>query len=151
MAFLSLEDSTKEQFMFLNCPGGGVMAWFCIYDMMQAVKPDINTLNIGLAASMGSFLLAGGTITKRMAFPHARVMMHQPSTSFLLDSESTRDFYMEIDELAQYRDELIQIDVQRTGMPFWVIIDDLERDAFMSATEAQAHGIIDLIAVSYLI
>nr|QXV93287.1 clp protease proteolytic subunit [Anthoshorea henryana] len=146
MVFLSLEDHTKEQYLFLNCPGGGVIPGISIYDAIQFVTPDVNTIDIGVAASMGSFLLVGGTITKRMAFPHARVMIHQPSTSFIPDSHQTKEFLLEVGELAKFREAILEVYVQRTGKPSWVIARDLERDIFMSATEAKDYGIIDLIA-----
>nr|YP_010207513.1 clp protease proteolytic subunit [Dipterocarpus alatus]UAY85770.1 clp protease proteolytic subunit [Dipterocarpus alatus] len=147
MVFLTLEDSTKDQYLFLNCPGGGVIPGIGIYDAIQFVPPDVHTIDVGLAASMGSFLLVGGTITKRMAFPHARVMLHEPSTSFIPDSQQTREFFVEVDELAKFREAIIEVYVQRTGNPFWVIAWDMERDVFMSATEAKAYGIVDLVAV----
>nr|YP_010531548.1 ATP-dependent Clp protease proteolytic subunit [Dipterocarpus retusus]QOY45571.1 ATP-dependent Clp protease proteolytic subunit [Hopea hainanensis]QXV92954.1 clp protease proteolytic subunit [Dipterocarpus gracilis]UXX17807.1 ATP-dependent Clp protease proteolytic subunit [Dipterocarpus retusus] len=147
MVFLNLEDPTKDQYLFLNCPGGGVIPGVGIYDAIQYVTPDVHTINVGLAASMGSFLLVGGTITKRMAFPHARVMMHEPSTSFIPDSQQTREFLLEVGELAKFREAIIEVYVQRTGNPAWVITRDLERDVFMSATEAKAYGIVDLVGV----
>ncbi|GLU15627.1 hypothetical protein SLE2022_321000 [Rubroshorea leprosula] len=147
MVFLALEDPTKDQYFFLNCPGGGVIPGISIYDTIQFVTPDVHTIDIGLAASMGSFLLVGGTITKRMAYPHARVMIHQLSTSFIPDSHQTKEFFIEVNELAKFREAIVEVYVQRTGKPAWVISQDLERDIFMSATEAQDYGIIDLIAV----
>nr|AXR86851.1 clp protease proteolytic subunit [Parashorea macrophylla] len=146
MVFLALEDHTKDQYFFLNCPGGGVIPGISIYDTMQFVTPDVHTIDVGLAASMGSFLLVGGTITKRMAYPHARVMIHQPSTSFIPDSHQTREFFLEMNELSKFRDAIIEIYVQRTGQPDWVISQDLERDIFMSPSQALEYGIIDLIA-----
>ncbi|GLU24560.1 hypothetical protein SLE2022_404810 [Rubroshorea leprosula] len=146
MVFLALEDPTKDQYFFLNCPGGGVIPGISIYDTIQFVTPDVHTIDVGLAASMGSFLLVGGTITKRMAYPHARVMLHQPSTSFIPDSNQTKEFFIEMNELAKFRDAIVEVYVQRTGKPAWVISQDLERDIYMSATEAQEYGIIDLIA-----
>nr|QXV93369.1 clp protease proteolytic subunit [Anthoshorea roxburghii] len=146
MVFLALEDYTKEQYLFLNCPGGGVIPGISIYDAIQFVTPDVNTIDIGVAASMGSFILAGGTITKRMAFPHARVMIHQPSTSFIPDSQQAREFILEVRELSKFRDAIIEAYSQRTGKPSWVIAQDLERDIFLSATEAKDYGIIDLLA-----
>nr|YP_009558471.1 clp protease proteolytic subunit [Doona zeylanica]AZZ06571.1 clp protease proteolytic subunit [Doona zeylanica] len=146
MVFLTLEDPTKDQYFFLNCPGGGVIPGISIYDTIQFVGADVHTIDIGLAASMGSFILVGGTITKRMAYPHARVMIHQPSTSFIPDSHKTGEFMMEVGELVKYREAIIEAYVQRTGQPYWVISRDLERDIFMSATEAKDYGIIDLIA-----
>nr|YP_010451611.1 ATP-dependent Clp protease proteolytic subunit 1 [Dipterocarpus hasseltii]UTV01594.1 ATP-dependent Clp protease proteolytic subunit 1 [Dipterocarpus hasseltii] len=150
MVFLNLEDPTKDQYLFLNCPGGGVIPGVGVYDAIQYVTPDVHTIDVGLAASMGSFLLVGGTITKRMAFPHARVMMHEPSTSFIPDSQQTREFFLEVGELAKFREAIIEVYVQRTGNPSWVITRDMERDVFMSATEAKAYGIVDLVGVQMI-
>ncbi|KAK7236685.1 hypothetical protein RIF29_45399 [Crotalaria pallida] len=100
---------------------------------------------MGLAASMGSFILAGGEITKRLAFPHAWVMVHQPASSFY--EAQTGEFILEAEELLKLRETITRVYVQRTGKPFWLVSEDMERDVFMSAAEAQAHGIVDLVAV----
>nr|YP_010290799.1 clp protease proteolytic subunit [Eriocaulon cinereum]YP_010473702.1 clp protease proteolytic subunit [Eriocaulon sp. LE23]ULQ65531.1 clp protease proteolytic subunit [Eriocaulon cinereum]UVH67405.1 clp protease proteolytic subunit [Eriocaulon cinereum]UVH67490.1 clp protease proteolytic subunit [Eriocaulon sp. LE23] len=144
MVYLSLEDETKDLYLFINSPGGWVIPGLAVYDTMQFVPPDVHTICIGLAASMGSFVLVGGEITKRLAFPHARVMIHQPASSFY--EAQTGDFFLEAEELLKLRETLTKIYVQRTGKPLWVISEDMERDIFMSATEAQAHGIVDLVA-----
>ncbi|KAG4109460.1 hypothetical protein ERO13_1Z050580v2 [Gossypium hirsutum] len=123
MVYLSIENDTKDLYLFINSPGGWVIPGVAIYDTMQFVQPDVHTICMGLAASMGSFLLAGGEITKRLAFPHAR------------------------EELLKLRESLTRVYVQRTGKPLWVVSEDMERDVFMSTTEAQAHGIVDLVAV----
>nr|QWV60864.1 clp protease proteolytic subunit [Cucurbita ficifolia]UDU84580.1 ATP-dependent Clp protease proteolytic subunit [Cucurbita ficifolia] len=146
MIYLSIEDETKDQYLFINSPGGGIIAGLAIYDTMQFVKPDIHTICIGLAASMGSCLLVGGEITKRLAFPHARrVMIHQPASSFY--EGQTEELILEAKELLRLREIVTKLYVERTGKPVWVVSEDLERDAFMSATEAQAHGIVDVVAV----
>nr|YP_010560966.1 ATP-dependent Clp protease proteolytic subunit [Frangula alnus]YP_010561050.1 ATP-dependent Clp protease proteolytic subunit [Rhamnus cathartica]YP_010945257.1 clp protease proteolytic subunit [Rhamnus leptacantha]BCX55687.1 clpP1 [Rhamnus crenata]UIS24204.1 ATP-dependent Clp protease proteolytic subunit [Frangula alnus]UYW36237.1 ATP-dependent Clp protease proteolytic subunit [Frangula alnus]UYW36321.1 ATP-dependent Clp protease proteolytic subunit [Rhamnus cathartica]WME17627.1 clp prot len=145
MVYLSIEDETKDLYFFINSPGGWVIPGVAIYDTMQFVRPDIQTVCMGLAASMGSFILVGGTITKRLAFPHARVMIHQPATSYY--EAQTAEFILEAEELLKMRETITRVYAQRTGKPFWVVSDDLERDIFMSAPEAQAHGIIDLVAV----
>nr|YP_009722709.1 clpP-like protease [Changnienia amoena]QGN74460.1 clpP-like protease [Changnienia amoena]QKV47552.1 clp protease proteolytic subunit [Changnienia amoena] len=145
MIYLSIEDKTKNFYLFINSPGGWVVPGVAIYDTMQFVSPDIHTICMGLAASMGSFLLVAGTITKRLAFPHARVMIHQPASSFY--EAQAGEFILEAEELLKLREILTKVYVQRTGKPLWVISEDMERDVFMSATEAQAHGIIDLVAV----
>nr|YP_009765274.1 clp protease proteolytic subunit [Lysiloma watsonii]QIS95551.1 clp protease proteolytic subunit [Lysiloma watsonii] len=145
MVFLSLEDPTQELYLFINCPGGWIMPGIAVFDAMGSVGPDVNTVCIGLAASMGSFILTGGTITKRLAFPHARVMMHQPLCDFY-DKGRSGEFIGESDELMSLRDSVIKGYVQKTGKPAWLISYDLERDAFLSAEEAQAHGIVDLVA-----
>nr|YP_009431414.1 clp protease proteolytic subunit [Anthericum ramosum]ASW26849.1 clp protease proteolytic subunit [Anthericum ramosum] len=145
MVFLSIEDDTKDLYLFINSPGGWVIPGMGIYDTMQLVTPDVHTICMGLAASMGSVILVGGEITKRLALPHARVMIHQPASSFY--EAPAGEFLLEAEELLNLRETLTKVYVQRTGTPLWVISEDMERDLFMSATEAQAHGIVDLVAV----
>nr|YP_010468195.1 ATP-dependent Clp protease proteolytic subunit 1 [Urtica membranacea]UVF31136.1 ATP-dependent Clp protease proteolytic subunit 1 [Urtica membranacea] len=145
MVYLSIEDDTKDLYLFINSPGGWVIPGLGIYDTMQFVQPDVQTICIGLAASMGSFILVGGEITKRLAFPHARVMIHQPSSSFY--QASTGDFILEAEELLTLRETLTKVYVQRTGKSLWIVSEDMERDVFMSAIEAQTHGLVDLVAV----
>nr|YP_010600469.1 clp protease proteolytic subunit [Pilea sinocrassifolia]WAL06566.1 clp protease proteolytic subunit [Pilea sinocrassifolia]WAL06652.1 clp protease proteolytic subunit [Pilea sinocrassifolia] len=145
MVYLSVEDDTKDLYLFINSPGGSVIPGLAVYDTMQFVQPDIQTICVGLAASMGSFLLVGGEITKRIAFPHARVMIHQPSSSFY--KTTLGNFILEVEELLKMRETLTKVYAQRTGKSLWVVSEDMERDAFMSATEAQAYGLIDLVAV----
>nr|QSX28094.1 ClpP [Brachystegia kennedyi] len=136
MVYLSIEDDNKDLFLFINSPGGWVIPGIGIYDTMQFVQPDVQTVCMGLAASMGSFILAGGEITKRLAFPHASFYEAQ-----------TGEFILEAEELLKLRETLTRVYVQRTGKPFWVVSEDMERDVFMSAAEAQTHGIVDLVAV----
>nr|UFI48765.1 ATP-dependent Clp protease proteolytic subunit [Tetrastigma hemsleyanum] len=136
MIYLSIEDENKDLYFFINSPGGWVLPGIAIYDTMQFVPPDIHTICLGLAASMGSFILVGGTITKRLAFPHAGFYEAQAG-----------EFVMEAEELLKLREIITKVYVQRTGKPLWVVSEDLERDVFMSATEAQTHGIVDLVAV----
>ncbi|KAK8370795.1 hypothetical protein V6Z11_A01G199000 [Gossypium hirsutum] len=100
---------------------------------------------MGLATSMGSFLLAGGEIIKHLAFPHARILIHQFASSFY--KAQTGEFILETEELLKLRESLTRVYVQRTGKPLWLVFEDMERDVFMSATEAQAHGIVDLVTV----
>lgn len=145
MVYLSLEDDTKDLYLFINSPGGWVIPGLGIYDTMQFVKPNVQTICMGLAASMGSFILVGGEITKRLAFPHARVMIHQPASSFY--EAQTGEFILEAEELLKLRETLTRVYAQRTGKSLWVIFEDMERDVFMSATEAQAYGLVDLVAV----
>nr|YP_009486487.1 clp protease proteolytic subunit [Bauhinia brachycarpa]YP_010286638.1 clp protease proteolytic subunit [Bauhinia purpurea]QKV48517.1 clp protease proteolytic subunit [Bauhinia blakeana]QRN71829.1 clp protease proteolytic subunit [Bauhinia variegata var. variegata]AWB12710.1 clp protease proteolytic subunit [Bauhinia brachycarpa]UKT60560.1 clp protease proteolytic subunit [Bauhinia purpurea]USG48261.1 clp protease proteolytic subunit [Bauhinia purpurea] len=145
MVYLSIEDNTKDLYLFLNSPGGWVIPGIAIFDTMQFVQPDVHTVCMGLAASMGSFILVGGEITKRLAFPHARVMIHQPASSFY-DTQAG-EFILEAGELLKLRENITKVYAQRTGKPLWVISEDLERDVFMSASEAQAHGIVDLVGV----
>nr|YP_010636049.1 clp protease proteolytic subunit [Boeica ferruginea]WBQ48518.1 clp protease proteolytic subunit [Boeica ferruginea] len=145
MVYLSIEDDTKDLYLFINSPGGWVIAGLAIYDTMQFVRPEVHTVCMGLAASMGSFLLAAGELTKRLAFPHAWVMIHQPAASFY--EAQTGEFLLEAEELLKIRETITRVYAQRTGKPLWVVSEDLERDVFMSATEAQAYGIVDLVAV----
>nr|WNE39495.1 Clp protease proteolytic subunit [Amorphophallus konjac] len=145
MVYLSIEDKTRDLFLFINSPGGWVIPGIAIYDTMQFVPPDVHTICMGLAASMGSFILVGGEITKRLAFPHAWVMIHQPASSFY--DGRTGEFILEVEELLTLRETLTKVYVQRTSNPLWVVSEDMERDVFMSATEAQAYGIIDLVGV----
>nr|YP_009914842.1 ClpP [Chuquiraga oblongifolia]YP_009914928.1 ClpP [Chuquiraga oppositifolia]YP_009945532.1 ClpP [Chuquiraga rotundifolia]QLF67553.1 ClpP [Chuquiraga oblongifolia]QLF67677.1 ClpP [Chuquiraga oppositifolia]QOE56083.1 ClpP [Chuquiraga rotundifolia] len=146
MLFLTMENDTEEVYLFINSPGGGVRSGMGIYDTMQFVQPEVRTVCLGLAASMGSLLLVGGEITKRLAFPHAWVMIHQPAGYF--SEAQTAEFILEAEELLKIRETLTRVYVQRTGKPIWVVSEDMERDTFMSATEAQAYGIVDLVAVA---
>nr|YP_009700205.1 ClpP [Justicia flava]QEP94756.1 ClpP [Justicia flava] len=146
MVYFSLEDAAKDFYLFINSPGGWVISGLAIYDTMQFVRPEVHTICMGLAASMGSFLLVGGAITKRLAFPHARrVMIHQPASSFY--EAQTGEFILEAEELLKLRETITDVYVQRTGKPLWVVSEDMERDVFMSATEARAYGIVDFVAV----
>nr|QGU84180.1 clp protease proteolytic subunit [Abatia parviflora] len=146
MVYLSTESEIKDLYLFINSPGGWVIPGIAIYDTMQFVRPDVQTVCMGLAASMGSFILVGGKITKRLAFPHARVMIHQPIASFY--EAQIGEFVLEAEELLKLREILTRVYAQRTGKPLWVVSEDMERDVFMSATEAQVHGIVDIVAVA---
>nr|QYJ08834.1 ATP-dependent Clp protease proteolytic subunit [Archidendron clypearia] len=145
MVYLTLEDSTKDLYLFINSPGGWIVSGIALYDMMQAVQPDVQTVCIGLAASMASFILTGGEITKRIALPHA-VMMHQPIADLRAKTKAG-EYIMEMDEVMSIYNSIVNTYVQRTGKPSWVLYKDLERDIFMSAEEAQAHGIVDLVGI----
>nr|UBX38490.1 ATP-dependent Clp protease proteolytic subunit [Cycas taiwaniana] len=143
MMYLNGEDENKDIYPYINSPGGAVIPGISIYDAMQFVVPDVHTICMGLAASMGSSVLTGGEITKRIALPH--VMIHQPASSYY-DGQAG-ECIMEAEEVLKLRDSITNVYVQRTGKPLWVISGDMERDVFMSATEAQAYGIVDLVAV----
>nr|YP_009713667.1 clp protease proteolytic subunit [Gentiana tongolensis]YP_010033004.1 clp protease proteolytic subunit [Gentiana atropurpurea]QGI24334.1 clp protease proteolytic subunit [Gentiana tongolensis]QOW38738.1 clp protease proteolytic subunit [Gentiana atropurpurea] len=145
MIYLSIEDDNKNLYLFINSPGGWVIPGIAIYDTMQFVRPDVHTICMGLAASMGSFILVGGEITKRLAFPHARVMIHQPASSFY--EAATGEVILEAEELLKLRETITRVYGQKTGKSLWVVSEDMERDVFMSATEAQAYGIVDLVAI----
>ncbi|YP_002149757.1 ATP-dependent Clp protease proteolytic subunit (chloroplast) [Cicer arietinum] len=146
MVYLSLEDKNKDLYLFINSPGGEVISGMAIFDTMQFVEAEVQTVCVGLAASMGSLILVGGEITKRLAFPHARVMIHQPATSFY--EGQTVECMLEANELLQMRRNITNIYAQRTGKPSWQISKDMERDLFMSAEEAQAYGLVDMVADS---
>nr|YP_009765016.1 clp protease proteolytic subunit [Inga edulis]QIS95293.1 clp protease proteolytic subunit [Inga edulis] len=146
MTYLHLEDPTEDIYLFINSPGGWILPGLALHDMMQVVKADVQTICIGIAASMGSFILTAGEITKRTAFPHARVMMHQPMAD-LIEKSAMGEYVLELSEVGYIRNSIINIYVQRTGQPGWIIAEDLDRDIFMSAEEAQTHGIVDLIGM----
>nr|YP_009457886.1 clp protease proteolytic subunit [Durio zibethinus]AUN44901.1 clp protease proteolytic subunit [Durio zibethinus] len=143
MIYLSIESNSRDLFFFINSPGGGIVSGLSLFDTMQAVEPDVHTLAMGLTASIAAFLLVGGEITKRRAFPHARrVMIHQPIS--MLKDDGFKDWVMETDEVMKMQEDIIEAYVQRTGQPRWVINKDMERDNFMSAKEAKDHGIVDI-------
>nr|UZA61589.1 clp protease proteolytic subunit [Medicago sativa] len=144
MVYLSLEDKNKDLYLFINSPGGEVISGMAIFDIMQLVEAEVHTVCVGLAASMGSLLLVGGEFTKRLAFPHAWVMIHQPATS--LYEGQAGECMLEANELLKMRKTMTNIYAQRTGKASWQIYKDMERDLFMSAEEAQAHGIVDTVA-----
>nr|CUR04552.1 clpP1 [Acacia merrallii]CUR04643.1 clpP1 [Acacia merrallii] len=146
ITYLTIEDSTKGMDFFINSPGGSLVSGVAIYDLMQVVEPEIQTICIGLAASMASFLLLGGEITKRIAFPHARVMMHQPIAD-LCPKIKAGESLTELNEVIIMYHSVVNTYIQRTGKPSWVVYKDISRDIFMSAEEAQAHGIVDLVGI----
>nr|CUR02736.1 clpP1 [Acacia fragilis] len=148
MLYLTIEDSRRGMDFFINSPGGSIVCGMGIFDMMQAVEPDIQTVCLGLAASMSSFLLHGGEITKRIAFPHARVMMHQPIAD-LHPKTRSGEYILEMSEVIIMYYTVIKIYAQRTGKSPWVVQEDISRDIFMSAEEAQAHGIVDHVGIPY--
>ncbi|CAN6928413.1 unnamed protein product [Brassica oleracea] len=139
MLYLSIEKGTKDLCLFINSPGGWVISRMAIYDTMQFVRPDVQTICMGLAASIASFIL------KKLFYYIIRVMIHQPASSFY--EAQTGEVILEAEELLKLRETITRVYVQRTGKPIWVVSEDMERDVFMSETEAQAHGIVDLVAV----
>nr|AKZ21848.1 ATP-dependent Clp protease proteolytic subunit [Evolvulus nuttallianus] len=143
LVFLSMENSNPDIYILINSPGGGVLPGLCIYDTMQMVLPDVATICIGIAASMASLILAGGEVTKRMAFPHARVMIHQPMSSFF--EAQAREFVLETNEVLTMRYDITKAYAKRTGLSSRVINKDIERDYFLSARRAKDFGLIDLI------
>ena len=142
LLFLEAEDPKKEIFLYINSPGGLVTAGLGIYDTMQYVKPDISTLCIGQAASMGSFLLAAGTKGKRFSLPNSRIMVHQPSAGF--QGQAT-DIEIHANEVLSLKKRLNEIYAKHTGKSVDEIKSALERDNFMTAEFAKTFGLIDQV------
>ena len=140
LLFLEAEDPKKEIYLYINSPGGLVTAGLGIYDTMQYVKPDISTLCIGQAASMGSFLLAAGTKGKRFSLPNSRVMVHQPSAGF---QGQVTDIEIHANEVSSLKKRLNEIYSKHTGKTVDEVKSALERDNFMTAEVAKAFGLID--------
>ncbi|MGH1358390.1 MAG: ATP-dependent Clp endopeptidase proteolytic subunit ClpP [Burkholderiaceae bacterium] len=142
LLFLESENPDKDISLYINSPGGSVSAGLSIYDTMKFIKPDVSTLCMGLAASMGSFLLAAGAKEKRFALPNARIMIHQPSGGA---QGQASDIEIHAKEILYTRDRLNKILVESTGQPLETIEKDTDRDNFMSAEEATQYGIIDRV------
>lgn len=142
LLFLEAEDPGKDIHLYINSPGGSVTAGMAIYDTMQYIKCDVSTICIGMAASMGAFLLAGGTKGKRFALPNAEVMIHQPSGG--AQGQAT-DIKIVADHISKTKSKLNEILAANTGQPLSVIEVDTERDNYMSAEEAVQYGLIDKV------
>jgi ATP-dependent Clp protease protease subunit len=142
MLYLDAEDSNKPIYLYINSPGGSVTAGMAIYDTMQYIKADVVTICVGLAASMGAFLLAAGSPGKRLALPHARIMIHQPLGG--ARGQAT-DIEIEAREILRIRSLLNDILVSRTGQTLAKIQKDTDRDYFLSAQEAKDYGLIDQV------
>ena len=140
LLFLESEDPGKDIHLYINSPGGMVTAGLAIYDTMQYIKCDVSTICIGMAASMGAFLLAGGAKGKRLALPNAEIMIHQPSGG--AQGQAT-EIQIAADHILKTRQKLNQILAENTGQPLEVISRDTDRDNFMSAEEAKEYGLID--------
>jgi ATP-dependent Clp protease protease subunit len=143
--FLESEDPDKDISLYINSPGGSVSAGLAIYDTMQYVKPQVSTICLGLAASMGAFLLAGGTKGKRFALPNARVMIHQPSGG--AGGQAT-DIEIQAKEIVKSKKRLNELLAGNTGQPFEKVELDADRDYWMSGVEAKAYGLIDEVIAS---
>ena len=144
LLFLAAEDPAKDVYLYINSPGGSVTAGLAIYDTMQYVKPDVATICIGQASSMGALLLAAGAKGKRFALPHSRVMIHQPMGG--AQGQAT-DIEIQTREILVIREKLNQILARHTGQPLDRIVKDTDRNFFMSAEEAREYGLIDEIMV----
>ena len=142
MLYLDSEDPGKDIYLYINSPGGMVTSGMAIYDTMQHIKSDVVTICVGLAASMGSFLLAAGTKGKRMALPHSRIMIHQPSGG---TRGQATDIEIEAREILRIRHQLNNIYADRTGQPLAKIEKDMDRDFFMSSEESKEYGLIDRV------
>ena len=142
LLFLAAEDPDKDINLYINSPGGSVTAGMAIYDTMQYIKPDVSTICIGMAASMGAFLLAGGAKGKRYALPNAEVMIHQPSGG--ARGQAT-DIRIHAENILRTKAKLNQILAENTGKPVEEVERDTERDNFMSAEEAKAYGLIEAV------
>ena len=142
MLFLESENPDKDIFLYINSPGGSVSAGLSIFDTMNFIKPDVSTMCLGMAASMGAFLLAAGAKGKRLALPNSRIMIHQPSGG--TQGQAT-DIEIQAREILKLRESLNGILAERTGQLLEKIRTDSERDYFMSAAEAAAYGLIDQV------
>ena len=142
MLFLESENPDKDIFLYINSPGGSVSAGLSIYDTMNFIKPDVSTLCMGMAASMGSFLLMAGAKGKRIALPNSKIMIHQPSGG--AQGQAT-DIEITAREILKTREQLNRIYAERTGQSLDKIAADMERDFYMSPEEAKTYGLIDQV------
>lgn len=142
LLYLDSDDQSKDIYIYINSPGGSVTAGLAIYDTMQHVKSNVVTICVGLAASMGSFLLGAGTKGKRLALPHSRIMIHQPSGG---TRGQATDIDIEAKEILRIRRQLNDIYVKMTGQTLEKIEKDMDRDFFMSAEQAKEYGLIDKV------
>jgi len=143
LLFLEAEDPDKDIFLYINSPGGSVYDGFGIFDTMQHVKPDVHTVCVGLAASMGAFLLCAGTKGKRLALPHSRIMIHQPLGGTAQRQAS--DIEIEAREILRIKEMLNKSMAEMTGQTYEKIEKDTDRDYFLSAEEAKKYGLIDRV------
>jgi ATP-dependent Clp protease, protease subunit len=142
MLFLEAEDPEKDIFLYINSPGGSITSGMAIYDTIQYIRPDVTTICMGLAASMGAFLLAAGTKGKRYCLPNGEIMIHQPWGG--TQGQAT-DIQIHAERLIRIKRRLNEILSERTGQPLEVVEKDADRDKFMTAAEAKEYGIVDLI------
>ena len=144
LLFLESEDPDKDINLYINSPGGSVTAGMAIYDTMQYVKCDVSTMCMGMAASMGAFLLSGGTKGKRLALPNAEIMIHQPSGG--AQGQAT-EIQIVADQIAKTKKKLNEILSANTGQPLEIVEKDTDRDNYMTAEEAKAYGLIDGVVI----
>ncbi len=143
LLFLESQDKEKDIKIYINSPGGSVTAGLAIYDTIQHIGPDVSTICVGMAASMGAVLLAAGVKGKRFALPNSEIMIHQVLGSGI--SGQATDIKIHADRILQMKDSLNQILADHTGQPFKKVAEDTERDRFMSALEAQKYGLVDKV------
>ncbi len=142
MLYLDSEDNTKPISLYINSPGGSVTSGFAMFDTMRHIKSEVSTINVGLAASMGSFLLMGGTKGKRLALPHSRTMIHQPSGGA---QGQASDIKVEAEQILSIRERVVNYYSQLSGQPREKVRMDIDRDNFMSAEETLKYGLIDRV------
>lgn len=145
MLFLNAEEKQKGLYMYINSPGGSVNCGIAVYDTMNYVQSEVTTICIGTAASMASFILAGGQIGQRIALPHSRIMIHQPEGG---SQGQASEILYECEEVLRLRDQVGRIYAQRTNQPLSQISVDMDRDRFLSAKEAKEYGLVDQVAVT---
>lgn len=140
MLFLEAENPEKDIYLYINSPGGSVTAGMAIYDTMKFIKPDVATVCVGQAASMGAFLLSGGAKGKRYCLPNSRVMIHQPLGGF---QGQASDFEIHAKEILSIKEKLNRLIAEHTGQTYEKVANDTDRDNFLSATEAMEYGLVD--------
>lgn len=146
LLFLEAEDPEKDIYLYINSPGGVITSGMSIYDTMNYIKPDVSTICIGQAASMGAFLLSSGTKGKRYSLPHSRIMIHQPLGG--AQGQAT-DIQIQAKEIQRMKDMLNKMIAEQTGQPLEVIEKDTDRDNFMSSDEAKNYGLIDKVIANH--
>ena len=147
MVFLSIQEPDKDIFFYINSPGGSVTCGIGLYDMMNGITAPVNTICLGTASSMASFLLAGGARGKRLALPHSRIMIHQPEGG---NEGQVSELLSESEELMRIRRRVGIFYAERTGQSLIQISRDMNRDLFMSAREAKEYGLVDQVVVNHL-
>ena len=142
MIYLNAEDETEDLFMYINSPGGSVIGGIGVFDAMNFIEADVTTICAGSAASMASFVLTGGTRGKRLAFPHSRIMIHQPEGG---SQGQVSEVILESKEVIRIRKQVVRLYAERTGQNIDKVSKDMDRDQFMSAREAKTYGLVDHI------
>ncbi|MEI5986973.1 MULTISPECIES: ATP-dependent Clp endopeptidase proteolytic subunit ClpP [Dehalobacter] len=145
LLFLEAEDPEKDVFVYINSPGGSITSGMAIYDTMQYIRPDVQTICIGMAASMGAFLLAAGTKGKRTALPNAEILIHQPLIAGGGLSGQATEIEIHAKQLLKTKNKMNRILAERTGQPLDKVEQDTDRDYYMSAEEAKEYGIVDRV------